>query len=269
MSTIRIRILFSYEGTNYHGWQRQKDTRETIQEIFENKLSQIANTRLNIVSSGRTDTGVHARIQVAHVDVPTEFAEKMLTRPAKHPNGMNRLELALNGNGMLPHKIRIWKVEKTAPKFHAQRDVRKKTYLYFIDTGPVQWPHLRNYAWHLRLPLDVKGMQSAALKLVGAHDFKAFCAADSSAKTTTRTLFESKVDFVDIGGFAPTRLLVCRFTGNGFLKQMVRSMVGTLAMIGNGRAKPELISELLQHGRRNEVGNTAPPHGLWLWDILY
>lgn len=250
-----MRFVFSYDGTRYHGWQRQPNAK-TVQEVLENTLSRISNLRITLVSSGRTDAGVHARVQVAHAGLP----EKTAANP--------RLMQALNS--MLPPDIRVLDAQKAAPEFHALRDVEQKMYLYFISTGEVQPPALASYSWHLRLPLDWQAMDKATQYLRGTHDFKAFAAADHSAKTTRRTLFEARwVDSSAPAFGCDARLRVFRVVGSGFLKQMVRSLVGTLVWIGSGKAKPEHVRDLLQSRERTEVGPTAPPHGLWLWDILY
>ena len=269
---VRLKFYFSYEGTHYNGWQRQKNTANTIQQIFEDKLSRLAgDKRVNLVASGRTDAGVHARVQVGHADA-NETLLKLLSQPAGAPNQtyveQNRLQQSLNS--MLPPDIRVLKIEQVGTGFHAQRDVEKKTYLYFINPNPVQWPELRDHAWHLKFPLNWAAMEQATKALIGEHDFKAFCAADADTSTTIRTLFEAEWgDFTWRGMSAPTELRVLRLTGNGFLKNMVRSIVGTLTMIGNGKAESDLVPELLARPNRQAAGPTAPPHGLWLWDILY
>jgi tRNA pseudouridine38-40 synthase len=253
---MRLKICISYDGTHFHGWQRQKNTPNTIQEIFETRLSQIANTRVTAVASGRTDAGVHARVQVLHAEVPETAPE------------LDRLRHGLNS--LLPPDIRVLLIEKAGADFHAQRDAVRKTYLYFIDPHTVQAPELRDYAWHLRLPLDWRAMEEATGALVGEHDFKAFCAADSTANTTVRTIFEARWgvhEWRGVGHTYPLRVL--RLTGSGFLKNMVRSIAGTLVHIGGGKSGPELIRNALTSRDRKAAGPTAPPHGLWLWDVLY
>ncbi len=252
---MRIKLYFSYDGTAYHGFQRQKNTPHTVQEKIETILRKITSEKVTITASGRTDAGVHARIQLAHCEMP-EWTSRLLLD--------NRLRLGLNS--MLPKNIRIWKIEKTNPQFHAIRDAKKKTYLYFIDQNSIQWPFLRNYAWHLRLPLDWDAVHKATPLLIGRHDFKAFCSAGSSAKTTVRTIEEAYWDVID-SPFGP--LHVFRITSQGFLKQMVRNIVGTLVSVGNGKADKETILQALKTKDRKFAYHTAPAHGLWLWDILY
>ncbi len=262
----RLKIYLTYDGTFYHGWQRQLNTPKTIQEILETKLSIMSNARVSIMSSGRTDAGVHARIQVAHATVP-DTVLRLLENPSPIL-GESRLVQGLNS--LLPRDIRVLRIEQVAPDFHALRQIDKKTYLYFIDPSPVQLPELRDHAWHLRMPLDWKAVEKATKALAGRHDFKSFCAAGSSVKTTTRTLFEAYWGTFKWRGIShTTELRVLRLTGSGFLRGMVRSVAGTLVFIGNRRAPPERVAQLLETPNRAGVGPTAPACGLWLWDVLY
>ncbi len=251
---VKLKLYFSYDGTHYHGWQRQANTPSTIQEIFENKLSMVFNKRLSVHASGRTDAGAHARIQVAHVEVDLKQSLEQLT------SSLNKL---------LPPDIRVLKIEEVSSEFHAQLGVLKKTYLYCIDPSPIQWPVLRDYAWNLKFPLDWDAITVATHYLCGEHDFRAFCSVDHSAKTTIRTLFEAYWGEMECNGLFEAKLKVFRITGNGFLKQMVRGIVGTLVYIGQGKAQPELLKQLIKTGDRKFCGPTAPARGLWLWDILY
>lgn len=260
---MRLKLYFSFIGTRYCGWQKQSHNSQSIQEVFEQNLSRIAGRPVSIIASGRTDAGVHARIQVAHADFPDTHA-----RMLEIHQGMTRLQASLNH--MLPKAIRVWRVEPAAADFHAIRDVLKKTYVYFIDPSPIQCPELRHHAWHLRFPLDWQAIQEATRYFKGEHDFRAFCASDSFAKTTVRCVEGVKVGDVEWCGLTQrVSLKAIRVTGKGFLKQMVRSMVGTLVKIGSHKAKPTLVLEALQSGNRQLTGVTAPPQGLWLWDILY
>lgn len=261
----RLKLYFTYDGTHFHGWQRQKNTPHTIQEVLEGKLAMIANSRVTLMASGRTDAGVHARIQVAHADVPDTLL-RLTVREA----GWDDSRLKQSLNSMLPPDIRVLLIERAGDEFHALRDVEKKTYVYLIDSGPVQWPELRDYAWHLRLPLDWDAMEKATAALPGEHDFKAFAAADASTNTTIRTLFEARWGTVRWGGIGMhADLRALRVTGTGFLKNMVRSIVGTLVHIGNRKAGPDLVPRLLASRDRKQAGPTAPARGLWLWDIRY
>lgn len=268
----RLKFYFCYDGTHYNGWQRQKNTPNTIQQVMEDRLSKLAgDKRISLQASGRTDAGVHARVQVAHA-MANETLLKYLRTPAGGPGSVqidqNRLQQSLNA--LLPPDIRVLRIDEADADFHAQRDVVKKTYVYFINPNPVQWPELRDHAWHLKFPLKWDAVEEATRALVGEHDFKAFCAADADTSTTIRTIHEARWGTVNWQGMmGPTPLRVLRLTGSGFLKHMVRSIAGTLTFIGNGKAGPELVSQLLARPDRSEAGPTAPAHGLWLWDILY
>lgn len=262
----RLKISLTFDGTNYRGWQIQKNARHTLQGVLEEKLAIIANTRVPTFPCGRTDAGVHARVMVVQADVP-ESTLRLLGAGSPIP-GESRLKQGLNR--LLPRDLRVLAVEEAPPGFHALRDVHRKTYLYFIDTSPVQLPELRRYSWHLRLPMDWKAIEQATPAFAGRHDFKAFCGKGSKVKTTVRTLHEVWWGTHLWQGIAhPVELKVLRVTGSGFLKQMVRSIVGTLVHIGNGKASPEIVGQLLQTGHRPLVGPTAPAHGLWLWDVSY
>ena len=269
--TVRIKIIFTYDGTGFFGWQVQKTSAYTVQQVLQEAFQKITKQKINITASGRTDAGVHARIQVAHADFPKVLALKMLDC-AKTKQGysfpQNKLSMALNS--LLPQKIRILDIKKANSKFHSIRDVTKKTYVYFIDPSAVQWPMLSRYTWNLKIPLNWKKMRLAAKKLVGTHDFQSFCASDSSAKTTVRTIDSIKIEKVKIFPLvSDVEVYAIAITGNGFLKQMVRSIVGTLVHIGDGKAEVDLIDKCLFAKNRNIVGKTAPANGLWLWDIRY
>ncbi len=255
---VRVRLYFGYDGANFHGWQRQANSQMTIQQVVELALARVCAVQVNCVASGRTDSGVHARVQVAHAEIPKARAHLV-------PDG--RFVLALNSN--LPSAVRLYRAELVDRKFHAQKGVVKKTYLYFADPSPVQQPWLRDRVWHMRRPLDWTTMERAVKCLKGTHDFRAFCDADASTKTFTRTLYEAQLGEITVNGFGSARLKVLRLTGNGFLKHMVRSIMGTLVTVGTGRLTPEGFKAALDQGNRAATGPTAPPQGLWLWDILY
>lgn len=265
-------MAFTYDGSSFYGWQRQKNASPTLQAEIEGVLSRICSSRVSVTASGRTDAGVHARIQVAHADIPA--AKKEVGKRFK----FERLLLGINA--LLPPSVRMLSIEEVPFHFHAQKNVERKTYLYFLATMPVCPPFLVKNMWHLRFPLDWRRMEKAAAMLEGAHYFKAFCDANSSAKTFDRTVFESElsreisiesfpwwgsgIDFTHQTGYR-----VYRVTGSGFLKHMVRCIVGTLVAIGQGRRTLVDLQRALETGERKYVGPTAPAHGLWLWDIRY
>lgn len=262
----------SYVGSRFKGWQKQKKTNLTIQETVENALARLSSERISVTASGRTDAGVHARIQVAHADFPVKFCERMLQpmNPKSESATPGLVKAVEAMNAVLPQDIRIHKVETVSDDFHAIRGVKMKTYMYFINPNPVQNPMLTTFSWHLRYALDWDAMKKASAYMVGRHDFKSFCGKGSDVKTTVRTVHEARFGLVKFGG---SNLIAFRITGSGFLKQMVRNVVGTLVYVGRKRMDANRIPALLnaesRQAGRAEAGVTAPPQGLWLWDIKY
>lgn len=252
----RIRFVLSYDGTSYHGFQRQRIGQVTIQSVLENTLSRMSNRRVAIFSSGRTDAGVHARVQVAHADLSERWADTK--------------RLTISMNSLLPADIRVVDAQVVRSDFHALRDVKKKMYVYFINPSVIQTPALARYCWHLRIPLDWNAVMESTKYIVGRHDFRAFAASNMSAKTTIRTVYEASWGNVKIPAFGcDTDLIYFKIVGKGFLKNMVRILVGSMVHVGNRRSKPEQIAKALRSGNRADAGPTAPPQGLWLWDVLY
>ena len=245
MRTVRLTI--AYDGTEYVGWQRQ-DTGPSIQGCLEEALSRIEGRAVTLHGAGRTDAGVHALGQVASARLHTPLADARLAR-------------ALNAH--LPETIRVVHLATVPDDFHARFSARGKTYEYRIWNGPVLPPFLRLYTWHRSFPLDVALMQQAADATLGAHDFAAFRSAQSVNHSTVR----------EIGRAAWRRgdgdLLVFEIAGNGFLRYMVRSLVGTLVEIGWRRRPPEDIARLLNQPDRSAAGRTAPPRGLFLMKVEY
>ena len=254
MDKQKFKLVIAYDGTGYEGWQVQK-TGTGVQEKVETALAKLFPSRPRLHGSSRTDTGVHALGMIAHFEVPAaEF--KMTTR-----------KLALALNAWLPEDIRVLSAVRASKQFHARFNAAGKQYRYFVWNHTAMNPLIRQTTWQVPRPLDLLAMRAAAPLFVGRHDFKAFCSTGSSAKTTERQIFEARFGVASGMGFSGSDLVAFRVTGSGFLKQMVRSLVGTLVLIGRKRAKTELISELLEGKQRSNVGPTAPPHGLWLWDI--
>jgi tRNA pseudouridine38-40 synthase len=242
-----VRLTIAYDGTEYVGWQRQ-DTGPSIQGCLEEALSRIEGRAVTLHGAGRTDSGVHALGQVASARLHTPLADTRLAR-------------ALNAH--LPETIRVVHLATVPDDFHARFSARGKTYEYRIWNGPVLPPFLRLYTWHRSFPLDVALMQQAADATLGAHDFAAFRNAQSVNHSTVR----------EIGRAAWRRgdgdLLVFEIAGNGFLRYMVRSLVGTLVEIGWRRRPPEDIARLLIQPDRSAAGRTAPPRGLFLMKVEY
>ena len=246
MDIRNLKLTLAYDGTRFVGWQRQAGG-ESIQELIEKALSRLEGAPVSVHGAGRTDAGVHAEGQVASVRTSSA-----------HDCGTVQRAL----NAQLPPDVRVVAVEDAPPDFHARFSARSKTYRYRIDAAPVASPFTRSYAWHLPVPLDVPAMRQAASDLVGRHDFAAFQSTGSDTSTTVRTLTRSEL--AERGS-----LLVYEVEGDGFLRHMVRAIVGTLVDIGRGRRPPGHVRTLLAGGSRAEAGATAPAHGLTLVKVEY
>lgn len=244
-----IKLVVAYDGTNYHGFQEQRGTGlPTVQETLEKCLAHLAGRRVQVIGAGRTDAGVHARGQVVNFDA------------AGWPIPVERIPLAMNG--MLPGDIVVNCAEEVPGDFHARFSARSKTYRYSIWNDRFPSPFYRLYSSFLPVPLDVEAMSAAAVHLLGRHDFKCFQAAGATVKNTVRTLWRA-----DIRREGP--LIHFVFTGNGFLYNMVRIMVGTLVQVGTGKTPPERVKLVLASRDRNEAGPTMPPQGLCLEQVEY
>ncbi|MDF7801078.1 tRNA pseudouridine(38-40) synthase TruA [Pontiellaceae bacterium B1224] len=247
MST-RYKIKVSYDGTNYSGWQVQPKL-QTVQGEIERLLAEMTEQKhVRVESSGRTDTGVHARAQVAHFDLPKEVDPKYFQR------GLN---------AQLNRDIRITTMEKVSDDFHARFSAKGKEYRYFIYNGLIVPPTKRLYRLQEGRPLDIERMRIAADLLVGEHDFAPFAANRRvPIKDTVRTIhsFYVRKHGADI---------TLEVQGNGFLYKMVRGLAGFLVHVGMGRMEPEAVHDILEHGKRTAKVQTAQPHGLFLWKVFY
>lgn len=241
-----IRLTIEYEGTAYAGWQVQGNA-VSIQQVIEAAIRSVTGERSRLVGSGRTDSGVHARGQVANFFTSSNIPPE-------------RLAYALNAT--LPADIRILKAEEVDLSFHARYHAKKKEYRYTLYTGPHGTAIDRRTCVHVRGPLDVEAMQQAAKCLMGTHDFAAFQGANSSAKTTVRTIY--RAEWTRDGD-----KLYFDIVGNGFLYNMVRIIVGTLLQVGRGKRPPEDMVRLMAPARRDEAGPTAPAKGLCLMRVYY
>ena len=247
MKARRYRIDLSYDGTNYAGWQIQPNGL-TVQEVLEKKLLELTTQPTRVQGSGRTDQGVHARRQTAHFDLQRDFPLRAIRK------GLN---------GMLPPDIRILRARRVASDFHARYSAVEKEYRYFIHCAETLPPYLRLYRTHVRAKLDVAAMQEAASHLQGRHDFAAFSVNPGRhVESTVRTLAQCSVHK------SGARVLVVA-RGDGFLYRMVRSMTGFLIRVGEGNAPPAEAQHILASRTRTEKVPTAPPHGLFLWNVKY
>jgi len=248
MST-RYKMKIAYDGTNYSGWQVQPNHR-TVQGEIERLLAEMTcQKHVRVESSGRTDTGVHARAQVAHFD---------LEQPVKNVKYFQR-----GLNAQIDRDIRIQTLEKAPPDFHARFSAIGKEYRYFIYNGLIVPPTKRLYRLQEGRSLDIGRMRIAAALLVGEHDFAPFAANRKvPIKSTVRTIhsFHVRRHGADI---------TLEVQGNGFLYKMVRGLAGFLIHVGMGRLEPEAATEILASGKRTAIVQTAQPHGLFLWKVFY
>ncbi|PIP37460.1 MAG: tRNA pseudouridine(38-40) synthase TruA [Desulfobacterales bacterium CG07_land_8_20_14_0_80_52_14] len=244
---LNFKLFIEYDGTAYHGWQRQKAC-PTIQGEIEKVVRKMAGKAVTVIGSGRTDAGVHALGQVAHFHCETRLSPKSFL------SGLNSL---------LPKDIVIHRIVKTKRDFHARYNARTKTYQYRILNRPIPKAVGRFYAWHVRKPLDLSAMRSAAGYLTGTHDFKSFEGAGSPRSHTLRTVTKAALS-KSAGG-----IILFEIQADGFLKAMVRNIVGTLVYVGLGKISPEEMEEILRSKDRRKAGPTAPSCGLFLKKVIY
>ena len=242
-----IRLLLEYDGTRYHGWQRQLDA-VTIQQTLEEALARLTRAPVTLIGSGRTDAGVHARGQVANFRT-----QSPIPLQAFH-QGLNSL---------LPKDIAVLSAAEAPPEFHARKSARAKTYEYRILNRPTRSPLNHHFAWWIAPPLDLAAMAGAAAALPGEHDFTAFRASGSDNLNPVRRVLGASWRGDDAGW------LSFAITATGFLRGMVRSLVGTMVEVGQGKAPPTILAELLASGARHLAGPTAPPQGLYLGEVFY
>jgi tRNA pseudouridine38-40 synthase len=252
-----LKLTLAYDGTEFSGWQRQASER-TVQAVLEDTLEPIEKRAVVVTGAGRTDAGVHAAGQVASVTID-------------NPITVNDLRRALNAT--LPDDLRVVSIEEAPLEFSARHDAQTKTYHYSIWAGVASPPQLRRYVLHVPQPLDVVAMNDAASAVVGLHDFASFQAAGSDVKTTMRRVLSSVVHEVDVSQFtlvAPgDRLLRYEIAGSGFLRHMVRNIVGTLIEFGWRGKNAADMRAVIEARDRSRASATAAPHGLTLWKVEY
>lgn len=239
-------LKIAYDGTLYHGWQRQKNG-ITVQEVMENTLSELLGTETAVTGCSRTDAGVHAKIYVCNFRGETSIPEE-------------KLPIVLNM--YLPPDIRVYGCKATREDFNARFCTHGKIYEYKILNRAYADPILRNFVWHYPIKLDVDKMRLAAEKMRGKRDFACFCAAGSRVKSTVRNLYELSV--LDDGD-----MITIRAGADGFLYNMVRIITGTLVYVGNGKLTADEVAALMDKGDRRLAGITAPPQGLALTEVFY
>lgn len=244
----RYRATVEYDGTGFHGFQRQVAEQRTIQGELEKALSNLAQAFIHITGAGRTDAGVHARGQVISFDWDG------------WRHGNEQLQRALNGN--LPDAIVVRDIEVVDDSFHPRFDARRRRYRYTVLNRPIPSPLQRHRTWHVRHPLDLGAMNAAAAHLVGEQDFGAFGTPPQGSNTVRRVFLAEWRRHGD-------DMLLFDIEGNAFLKRMVRSLVGSLKRVGEGSWRVEEFVEVLKSADRNRSAAAAPPQGLVLEFVRY
>jgi tRNA pseudouridine38-40 synthase len=242
-----IKLVIEYDGTNYHGWQVQPGVL-TVQQLIEEKIEIMTRQRVPLIGSGRTDSGVHALGQVANfrttANIPVEGFQKGL-------------------NSLLPRDIAIQSAEEVDFQFHAQHGAKRKTYRYVILPRESPSALFRHYSWRLRGPLDLPAMEEATRCLLGRQDFTSFQGAEADTDDPVREVFRAEWSAGEPG------FLHFTIEADGFLKRMVRNIVGTLVEVGKGKSSPDRFQQVLAVRDRRQAGMTAPPQGLFLVEVKY
>ena len=248
---MRYVMKIAYDGTDYAGWQRQKNAL-SVQECLEKAVYDALGEDIRITASGRTDAGVHAVGQVCHFD-----SERITVPAARMPDCLNRF---------LPPEIRVLEGWSADEGFDSNRSAKRKTYCYTLYQSEREMPLKERYAVRQDTLPKVEALRAAAKLFEGEHDFKAFCASGSSVKTTVRTIYEVRVEESESFSSRDVKIFV---TGNGFLYNMVRTLAGTLLDIASGKKGEETLARAFQTGERNLLGKTMPAKGLTLISVEY
>ena len=243
---MRYLIKFSYDGTNYSGFQKQKGL-NTIEEKLEEALTKINDSKkTTITATGRTDKGVHALCQYGHADIDVNITEKKLKR-------------ALNSN--LPVDIHVISTEIVNKDFHARYNVKEKEYKYYINIGEYN-PIERNYVYQYNYNLNIDNMKKAIRFFEGEHDFRSFVTENKEKENCVRTITYTNIELKD-------NKIIITFRGNGFLRYQVRNMVGLLIKIGENKISPDSVDKIIESKDRTKASKTAPSEGLYLTKVIY
>lgn len=247
-----FKLLIQYDGTDFHGWQVQENDR-TIQGELQRVINTLEGAEVTVHGSGRTDAGVHAEGQIAHVHLTRSFEPE-------------KLRAAINGN--LWRDIRVMNVEKAPDDFHARFSATGKTYIYRVLNAPVMSPFWRRYAHFESKPLNLTAMTLVSRPFLGEHDWTAFCSAQADGESRVRSITDLTVNSI-WDARAQANLIEFRISANGFLRYMVRSIIGTILDVGRGDKDFDTIQTAIVTGDRNLAGKTAPAHGLTLFKVDY
>ncbi|MBO5412078.1 MAG: tRNA pseudouridine(38-40) synthase TruA [Clostridia bacterium] len=248
---MRYVLKIAYDGTDYAGWQYQPNA-ISVQEVLEKAIREALGQNLKTTASGRTDAGVHSAGQVCHFD-----GENITVPPEKMPDCLNRF---------LPPDVRILDGWSADDWFDSNRSAKRKTYVYSLYVSDREMPLKERFATRIERAPDLLALRRVAKLLEGEHDYKAFCASGSAVKTTVRTVYEVRVEESESFGGRDVKIYV---TGNGFLYNMVRTMVGELLDLALGRRTEESLQTAYETGRRELLGKTMPAKGLTLVKVEY
>ncbi len=249
----RFKITVEYDGTDFAGWQRQKEAL-SVQQVLEDALSKMFHRAIEVTGSGRTDAGVHARGQAAHFDLSAEEINR---------KGMNEFKLREGLNALVrPFPVSVLEAEIVSDDFHARFDAKQREYLYIILNRRAPAALERGKVWHISYPLDEKKMDEAAQVLIGRHDFSTFRAAQCQAKSPVKTL-----DFLHV--WREGEYVFIRAKARSFLHHQVRNFAGALAFVGQGKWTRRRLEEALAAKDRRKGAVTAPADGLYFMKVLY
>jgi tRNA pseudouridine38-40 synthase len=253
-----VKLILEYDGTEFSGWQSQKQGERTVQSVVLRSILELTGERAKLIAAGRTDAGAHALGQVAAFRTSSKFPVNIIRR-------------ALNAR--LPRDVRVLAAEDADDSFHPRFDVLGKRYSYLIANNETASPFVRRYAWHIPQRLGIDDMAAGARHFLGKHDFSAFMGAGSGMRDTVREvglLTAEKLDRAGFPGIAlPGAFVKVTVEGSGFLRHMVRNMVGTLVEVARGKRPRESIAEIIEGKDRRKAGPTAPAHGLFLEGVSY
>lgn len=239
-------LTIRYKGANYHGWQVQKNAL-TVQEVLQNAIEKLYGSRLDVKGCSRTDTGVHANMYCVSFNAPF-YAGEYHTVSAL--------------NTYLPSDIRAYECKEVDDDFHARYSSVGKEYKYYVYNAKYQNPFYSDYSYHFRYDVDIEKLNEAAKYFIGTHDFAAFCSAYSDVEDTVRTIYDLTVN-------RDGDLIIFTVSGNGFLYNMVRIIVGTLLMVSQSKISPDDIPKIIDSKQRKNAGRTAPAQGLFLNKVFY
>ena len=241
-----IKLTIEYDGKDFNGWQKQPN-KLNIQGTIEQAIKSITGEEVELNASGRTDAGVHALGQVANFKTNSQIP-------------IEKFAMAINSK--LKKSIIIKKAEEVDERFHSRLNCKKKTYRYIINNSPEGTAIYRYLETHIPQKLNFEKMKQALKYFEGEHDFKAFKASGTSSKNSIRTIYETNI-------YENEDRIIIELTGNGFLYNMVRIIVGTLVEVGMGKIEPSQIENILKEGKRENAGKTLPPNGLYLLEVKY